>query len=473
MRFDRTFSDAEALMWRLEKDPYLSSTFGAVIVLDRAPDWPMLQRRLAHAAESVERLHQRVHPAVGGLPPVWVDDPQFDLDYHVRRVACPREAGRPATLRAAIDLATVLMADPLDRTRPLWQYVVIEGLRGGKAIVLQKMHHALTDGERGVELSLHYLDFERDAAHPARPASAPVDADADVDATDTPNHISAPGEHSATDTVREFVGGSLRLPLGVARQVGQLLADPGSIADATGAAARTLRAMVSQLSDTAGARSPLWTERSLRRRLEPLQASFQATKGAAKALGGTLNTAFLAAAAQAAGAYHAELGQPVESLRASMAISTRTEQSGSNAFSLARLVVPTGEMPITERFHAVEQEIAAAREASGGAGLDALAALTSGLPTSLLTRLARQQAETIDFATSNLRGSPIPMFLAGAQIEAIYALGPLLGVAFNLTLMSYLGSLDMGLHVDTAAVAEPELLARCFRLAFSELHKAA
>ena len=462
MRFDRTFSDAEALMWRLEKDPYLSSTFGAVMVLDRAPDWPALQRRMAYAAASVERLHQRVHPAVGGLPPVWGDDPQFDLNYHVRRIACPK----PATLRAAIDLATVLMADPLDRTRPLWQYVVIEGIRGGKAIVLQKMHHTLTDGERGVELSLHYLDFERDAPDPAITRRAPDDV-----AGDEPSEPVA-GEHSAADTVREFVGGSLRLPLGVARQVGQLLADPGSIPDATGAAARTLRTMVTQLSDTAGAQSPLWTERSLRRRLEPLQASFQATKGAAKALGGTLNTAFLTAAAQAAGAYHAELGQPVESLRASMAISTRTEQSGSNAFSLARLVVPAGEMTITERFHIVEQQIAAAREASGGAGLDVLAALTSGLPTSLLTRLARQQAETVDFATSNLRGSPVPMFLAGAQIEAVYALGPLLGVAFNLTLMSYLGSLDMGLHVDTAAVAEPELLARCFRLAFSELHKA-
>jgi diacylglycerol O-acyltransferase len=461
MRFDRSFSDAEALMWRLEKDPYLSSTFGAVVVLDRPPEWPVLQRRMAHTAASVERLRQRVQPAVGGLPPMWVDDPDFDLTYHVRRMACPK----PATLRTAIDLATVLLADPLDRTRPLWQYVVIEGLRGGKAIVLQKMHHTLTDGERGVELSLNYLDFERDAPEPAAAFATAED--------DAQGNVAGAGEHSTADTVRTFVGGGLRLPIGVARQVRHLLADPGSIPEATGAAARTLRAVVSQLSDTAGARSPLWTERSLRRRLEPLQASFHATKGAAKALGGTLNTAFLTAAAHAAGAYHAELGQPVESLRASMAISTRTEQSGSNAFSLARLVVPTGEMPITERFHVVEEQIAAAREASGGAGLDALAALTAGLPTSLLTRLARQQAETIDFATSNLRGSPIPMFLAGAQIEAIYALGPLLGVAFNLTLMSYLGSLDMGLHVDTAAVAEPELLARCFTLAFGELHKAA
>lgn len=475
VRFDRAFSDAEALMWRLEKDPHLTSTFGAVMVLDRAPDHQMLRRRLDYTAHAIGRLRQRVQPAGGGLPPVWVDDPAFDLDYHVRRIACPRGlGGRPATLREALDVVAVLMADPLDRTRPLWQYVVIEGLRGGKAVVLQKMHHTLTDGERGVELSLQYMDFERDAPEPPgvadaldrSPAAAGAD-DAEPDRSD-----SAAGAASTADTVREFVAGGLRLPIGVARQVRDLLTDPASIPDATTAAARTLRGIVTQLSDTAGARSPLWTERSVRRRLVPLQAPFQATKAAARSLGGTLNTAFLTAAAHAAGAYHAELGQPVEALRASMAVSTRTESSGGNAFSLARMTVPTAEMPIVERFHLVEQAISAGREASGGAGLDALAALTAGLPTSLLTRIARQQAETVDFATSNLRGSPLPMFLSGAQIEAVYPLGPLLGVAFNLTLMSYLGSLDMGLHVDTAAVAEPELLGRCFTQAFKELERA-
>src|SRR5690606_203276 len=132
----------------------------------------------------------------------------------------------------------------------------------------------------------------------------------------------------------------------------------------------------------------------------------------------------------------------------------------------------TAEMPIVERFHLVGRAITAARDSSAGAGLDTLAALTAGLPTSMLTRVARQQSETVDFATSNLRGSPVPVFLAGGQIEAVYAMGPVLGVAFNLTVMSYLGSLDVGLWVDTAAVAEPELLARCFTRAFNELHRA-
>ncbi len=457
MRWQNQMSDSEALMWRLEKDPHLTSTFGAVIVLDRAPDFAALRRRFEHTAGNVARLRQRVLPAAGGLPPVWVDDPGFDLDYHVRRVACPK----PGRLRDALDLVVVLMSDPLDRTRPLWQFVVIEGLRGGKAVVLQKMHHTLTDGERGVELSLQYMDFDRQAPEPA--ALAPEDP-----AADAPQH----GPSSTTDALREFVAGGLRLPIGVARQVRDLLAEPASIPDATTAAARTLRTIVTQLSDTHAAQSPLWTQRSLRRRVEPLHTSFHATKAAARALGGTLNTAFLTAAAHAAGAYHRELGHPVDTLRASMAISTRTEESGGNAFSLARLSVPTGEMTIAERFGLVNAAIGSAREATGGAGLDALAALTAGLPTSLLTRIARQQSQTVDFATSNLRGSPIPMFLAGAQVEAVHALGPLLGTAFNLTLMSYLGSLDMGLHIDTAAVAEPEVLARCLTRAFRELERA-
>ena len=121
-----------------------------------------------------------------------------------------------------------------------------------------------------------------------------------------------------------------------------------------------MRGVVNQLSDTEQARSPLWTERSLKRRMEVLRAPFGETKAAAKRLGGTLNTAFLTAAAEAAGRYHERMGSPVEELRASMAISTRSEGSGSNAFSLARMLVPTGEMPIAERFTWIQAAAGAA-----------------------------------------------------------------------------------------------------------------
>jgi WS/DGAT/MGAT family acyltransferase len=350
-----------------------------------------------------------------------------------------------------------VLADPLDRTRPLWQFVVVEGLRGGKAAVIQKMHHAITDGERGVQLAMQYLDLERDAPEP--PPLARDDHDEPADRVD-------PG---SADLLREIITGGLRIPIGVAKQVRELLADPTSLPEASSSAARTFKGLVDQLSDTEGARSPLWTSRSLHRRVETARAPFRETKDAAKRLGGTLNTAFLTAAADAAACYHRELGEPVESLRASMAISTRTADSGANAFSLARMLVPTGDMPIAERFLAIQEAATMARETSRTAGLDAMATLASTLPTSVITRLARQQAQTVDFATSNVKGSPVPVYICGAQLVEVYPIGPLLGVAFNLTLMSYLGSLDMALHIDTAAVTEPELLSACLRGSFRSL----
>jgi diacylglycerol O-acyltransferase len=451
--FDRKMSDAEGLMWRLEKDPHLSSTFANVTVLDRAPDFDRLRRRMERATVAIPRLRQRVNPAPANLsPPLWVDDPNWDVDYHVRKIALPK----PGTKRQLLDIATLIMADPFDRTRPLWQFVIVEGLRGGKAALIEKLHHTITDGERGVQLSLEFLDFERDA-----PAPPEIDPES-VERIDT---TSATG----VDAVRDALTGSLRLPLGVIRQVRELLADPAQLPDASAAAANTVRGIMSQLSDVDRARSPLWTERSLRRRLEVARAPFHETKEAAKRLGGTLNTALITAAADAASQYHLEMGQPVESLRASMAVSTRTASSGGNAFSLVRMLVPTGEMPITERFAAIREVIEMAREHNAAAGLDTLAAVASALPTSVVTRLARQQAQTVDFATSNVKASPIPMYVAGAELLENYPVGPLAGVAFNLTLLSYVGSLDMGLNIDSAAVADPELLARALGRSFSAL----
>ena len=455
LRFDRNMSDAEGLMWRLEKDPHLSSTFGTVTLLDRAPDFDALRRRMERAVIAIPRLRQRVMPAPANLsPPVWVDDADFDIDVHVRRIACPK----PGSLRQVLDLASLMIADPFDRTRPLWQFVIVEGLRGGRAAMIQKMHHTITDGERGVELSMQYLDFERDAPEPP-----PLDVDLPEAAVE-PDPI-------GNEALKGFVAAGLRLPLAVAKQVRDLLADPSGLPDASSAAAKTLSGIISQLSETDAARSPLWTARSLHRRVETARAPFRPTKDAAKRLGGTLNTALLTAAADAASAYHVEMGAPTESLRASMAISTRTDTSGSNAFSLARLLVPTGEMPIDERFRAINEATFAAREASRTAGLDTLAMVASALPTSVITRLARQQGQTIDFATSNVKGAPVPVYISGAQLVEIYPIGPLGGVAFNLTLMSYLGSLDMALNIDTAAVAEPELLTACLDRSFDRLAK--
>ena len=438
--WEHRMSDAESLMWRLEKDPYLSSTFANITLLDTKPDFDRLLRRMERATHAIPRLRQRVQSAPGGLGnPTWVDDPGFELRYHVRHVALPK----PGTMRQLLDLAAQVTNDSFDRTRPLWQFVVVDGIRGGKSALIEKLHHTIADGEAGVKLSLEFLDFERDAPEPA-----PIERD--------PDTLSEPAD-DPVDIVRELLAASVRMPLTMLKQAKDLMSD--------GALAGVMR----QLNDHGAAQSPLWTRRSLGRRVEVLRAPFDSTREAAKRLGGTLNTAFLAAAADAAGRYHRELGHPVDTLRASMAISTRTEGSGANAFSLARFVVPTNELPMADRFRLINEAAEAARKESGGNAMNALSAVATNLPTSLITRIARQQSQTVDFATSNVRGAPIPLFLAGAQVLQNYPVGPLAGVAFNLTLLSYDHSLDMGVNIDTAAVEQPDLLRACLEHAFRDL----
>ena len=315
-------------MWRVEKDPYLASTFGTVTILDRAPDFDHLRARMESAVHAVPRLGWRVQPNPTGLgAPIWADDPDFDIDLHVRRVALPA----PGTRRQLLDLASLFVLDPLDRTRPLWQFLVVEGLEGGKAALVTKMHHTITDGVNGVRMSMQYVDLTRDATVPAggqveshEPAPAP-----------SPNTV---------DTVLSYVEATFRLPISIVRQVRELLADPASIPTAGAAAVDGIRGALTQLSETDAARSPLWTERSMRRRVEVVRTPFQSTRAAAKRLGGSLNTAFFTACAEAAHHYHVAKGAPVDELRASMAVSTRTKDSGANAFGLVKLLVPTGEM---------------------------------------------------------------------------------------------------------------------------------
>jgi hypothetical protein len=204
-----------------------------------------------------------------------------------------------------------------------------------------------------------------------------------------------------------------------------------------------------------------------------IRAPYKQLRAASKHLGGTLNTAFITAAATAAGAYHRALGTPIEELRTSMAVSTRTDDTGDggNAFSLVRFLVPTGDMSIDERFAAINETVQASRASSGTDALASASSVASLLPTSVITRFARVQGETVDFATSNGRAAGIPLYIAGSLVLENYPLGPLAGTAFNLTLLSYNGSMDMGLNMDAAAITEPGLLRDELVKAFTQIVK--
>jgi hypothetical protein len=153
-----------------------------------------------------------------------------------------------------------------------------------------------------------------------------------------------------------------------------------------------------------------------------------------------------------------------------MAISTRAKGDDSaNAFSLARMLVPTNEMSVADRFHAIHQITTEAASGSAANALNAIAAVAGSLPTGITTRLARFQSQTVDFATSNVKGTPQPVFVAGAEILSNFPIGPLGGVAFNLTLLSHVGSLDMGLNMDSRAVAEPSLLTESLEASLADI----
>ena len=136
----------------------------------------------------VPRLHQRVVPALGRLaPPEWRDDPDFDLDYHLRWMALPS----PGTMRQLLDLTAAIVHDPFDRTRPLWEFVIVEGLEGGRAAMVQKLHHAITDGIGGIRMSEQFIDLERDATEPIapdRPVPPPLTGSLATTTADTLTH---------------------------------------------------------------------------------------------------------------------------------------------------------------------------------------------------------------------------------------------------------------------------------------------
>jgi WS/DGAT/MGAT family acyltransferase len=455
MRADRRMTDVEALMWNLEKDPHLSASIANVTILDCPPDAARLRSRLQRAAVVVPRLRQRVVPALGRLaPPEWRDDPDFDLDYHIHSMALPA----PGTMRALLDLAATIANRPFDRTRPLWEFVVVEGLEGGRAAMIQKLHHTIADGEGSLRMSEQFLDLSRDATEPMTVGRVPP---ATVDA-------------SFVDTTVETLTHNLRRGLGVARRATEgaigLLQHPTRAVELGADSVELARSATRQLLVTDHARSPLWTERSLRRHIEVLQVPFDEAKAAAKALGGSLNDLFVTAAVGGAGVVHRAAGQPVEELRISMPVSTRKDTSaGGNAFTPTRVLVPAGADDPAALFQAVRDRLAPTKGERALGVIDGFAGFANLLPTSVLVRVARQQVETVDFAISNVRGAPFPLFIAGARMEANYPVGPTGGTAWNLTLMSYDGHLDMGLHADAGAVPDPPGLRAAIEAEFAAL----
>lgn len=446
-------SDLEALMWRLEEDPHLSSTFANISFFDRPPDPVRLRERLWRATRLVGRLRRRVVEPPLGQAPYWEDDPEFDLDHHLRFLTLPPGATDADVRRLAVEMVVL----PFDRARPLWEFTVFEGLPGGRAAMVQKLHHTITDGVGGVRMSVEFIDLERDA-----PPPPPLD-DGPPEPPATPAAPGTPPWEAARDLLGSVTRRGVDAANTIAGSVTEWVRDPAhtveQLAGLSADTAETVRSLGRQLAVLDGHRSPIWTARSLDRGLETFEIPLASVKEAAGRHGVSVNDVFVAAAAGGAGAYHRRRGVEVAELRMSMPVNNRKDRSvGGNSFTPTRVLVPTSADTI-ERLASIHDRLSVTKAEKAMQLTASVAGLANLVPKPLLVRLFRQQVATVDFATSNVRAAPFDLFIAGALMEANYPIGPTGGTAWNLTTMSYRGNLDIGLHVDAAAVEAPAELA--------------
>jgi WS/DGAT/MGAT family acyltransferase len=459
-------SNTEAIMWAVEKDPALRSDFCNLTLLDALPTEDRLHEAVQRALGAMPRLRQRVISApLRIVPPEFADDPSLDLDYHVRRVAVPA----PGDFRAVLDVCQQMAEAPFDRSRPLWEFTLLEGIDGDRAALLQKLHHTISDGVGALRLSLALLDFEPDP-EPPPPASGDAPSAGDGANEEAPPRSTTPID-VLVDALSDATARNVEIFRRVISETGHVLTRPVELPGRAMDVARVARSLQRQGLVADPSQSDVLVERSLKRRFEVHALPLPDVKRRAKELGGSINDVYVTGLCAALGRYHAREGSDVAQLRMAMPINTRTSgDRSSNRFAPARVVVPI--QPAAdpaELFPAVQARLTSTKGEAALHVLDSVSGLASALPTALLVAYTRSQVRTIDFAATNLRGSAVPLFLAGSRILANYPFGPRTGSALNCTMLGYCDELHIGCNLDPAAVADPDALRRDIASAFDDL----
>jgi diacylglycerol O-acyltransferase / wax synthase len=461
MQYESRMSDSDALMWNIEKDPVLRSTITAVALLDQAPDRDTLVWKVDRGSRLIPRMRQRVVGTPYSIaPPRWEVDPNFDLRYHVRFLRC----GGDGSMRDVLDIAEPMGMQGFDRARPLWELVVVEGLAEGRAAMIYKVHHAITDGVGGMQMVMSILDLERE----------PAATDEELPAAPAPDPMGP-----LARTV-DAIGHVRRRNLGIARRAGGNLASVATSAlsdpaGALGGIAATLGSVARTVEPTPTPLSPIMTARSLSYRFQTLTLPLPELKAAAKAASGTVNDAFVAGVAGGLHRYHERHGAPVEALRMTMPINVRDESTANlagNQFVPARFTVPVAvEDPVTH-MQAIHELVDQQRQEPALGLLEPMSIVLNRLPTTAVTALFGSMIKGMDFTTSNVPGSPLPIYIAGARVDAMFPFGPLAGVAVNITLLSHLDEAGIGINSDMAAVPDPDVLLECIEESFRAVLKA-
>jgi diacylglycerol O-acyltransferase / wax synthase len=444
----------------LERDGTQMHVASTTLFEGPAPPYVDFRDHIESRLHLVPRFRQKVRfVPFGQGRPVWVDDPHLNLAYHVRHTSLP-EPGTEQQLRV---LAARIFSEQLDRSKPLWELWLIEGLKGGRFAIVGKTHHAMVDGVSGVDITTVLFDVEKE------PAESPKALERWIPRPE-PNGAQLLGEALLERTIypREIARGLRRIARGPRRALEK-------------AAEMALAAGTFAWTGVAAPRSPFNFDIGTHRRFAWVRASLADMKQVKNELGGTVNDVILTAVAGALGRYLRSRGHPTEGveLRAMVPVSVRTaEQHGAlgNQVTAMMATLPVWCEDPKQRMEIVRQSMGDLKESKQAMGAALLTQLADFAPTTIAGQAARLQSRQrfFNLVVTNIPGPQFPLYLMGRRMERVFPMVPLAknqGVCIGI--MSYDGQVNFGLIGDFDGLTDLEDLARDLEDSIDELLDAA
>jgi WS/DGAT/MGAT family acyltransferase len=443
----------------------------AILVFDgEPPEYPDLLRVIEARLDSVPRYRQKLaYVPFGQGRPEWIDDPHFNLRYHLRHSALPAPGGDDELER----IAGRLFALPLDRGKPLWELNLVEGLAAEdgepRFALISKTHHALVDGVSGVDITSVLFDrapepeFEPPAADDAdaRPAARPWVARPEPTSSQLLARALRERATVPAETLRA-VRYATRTPRHVARRAAEGLAGLGAMA----------RAGLNPAPP-----SPLNVPIGPHRRYTWVDADLDDLKAAKDALGGTLNDAVLSAVTLALGRWLRGRGTDTEGLvlKAMVPVSVRAESERGalgNRVAAMWAPLPVGLEDPADVHATVAEAMRGLKESGQAVGARTLTQLADFAPPTIASQAARLQVRQryFNLVVTNVPGPQFPLYLLGRRMRAIYPVVPLArNQALGIAIMSYNGRLGFGLLADYDALPDVHDVADALRDAIADL----
>ena len=454
----------DALMFRSDGDPGSRSTMLGMYVLDDCPDWSRVVETFERTSRLVPRLRQRVgQPAVLLSSPYWVQDDHFDLTYHVRHVKLSGQAN----LRDLLDFAQLFASSPLDRSRPLWEATLVEGLdgstAGGRAALLLKSSHSIADGVTAMKMAMSMLTAGPDTLPDPMPPLPTTATVARRELTrDAARALSTGAYLRSGATYRK----TARLAMSAALRP---VATGRTVLSTVRGGAQVVGSVTKSLALDRPQPSPVLRERGYRRRLSVIEVPLADLRRAARIGGGSLNDAYLAGVVGGLRRYHDKLDSPIDAISIAVPVALRGEHAASgNNFGAALVTAPVNEVDPIARIGTIHDLVLARRHEPSVNVLHWVAPMGARLPDSVVQAVTAQVVRH-DIQASSIPGLAAPVHFAGSEVVRFYPFGPAPRVAAMTVMVPYAAVCAIGVNVDLAAVREPALFEACLEESFAEL----